>query len=145
MRVDVAPPHPGDSQVTPVAAPQTWRGNFWQGFVHAFAGVGYAIRTQRNMRVHLACAALAIILGVFFHISLLDFALLAIVIGAVLVMEMLNTVTEAIVDMVTQSYHPLAKVAKDVAAGAVLVSAIFAVIVGVLVFAPHLLALLAHH
>ena len=118
------------------------RATFLRSFVHASNGVLYALRTQRNARVHLAAAILAVALGIALHLSPVEFALIALAIMAVLVAEMLNTVAEAVVDLVTSEYHPLARVAKDVAAGAVLVCAIFAVIIGLLVFGPHLLPLL---
>src|SRR5215470_4743815 len=94
---------------------------FIAGFGYAFSGLWYALRTQRNARVHAAIALLAIILGVVLHISSIEFALVFVAITGVFITEMFNTVLEICVDLVSPEYHPLAKIAKDVAAGAVLV------------------------
>lgn len=107
-------------------------------FGYAFQGLWYTLRTQRNARVHLVAALLVVITGFLLHISALEFAILFVVIGTVFVAEMLNTVMEICVDLASPGYHPLAKIAKDVAAGAVLVNAIIAFIVGLCVFLPHL-------
>ncbi len=113
---------------------------FFRSFVYAAAGLSYTIRTQRNMRVHVAIAMVAAIVGVLLRISLIAFAILALTITTVLVAEMFNTVIEACLDIVTPEYHPLAKIAKDVAAGAVLISSILAVVIGLLLFLPPILA-----
>lgn len=115
---------------------------FIAGFGFAFSGLWYAIRTQVNMKVHLALAILALALGIALRISAVEFALVFVAIGVVMVAEMFNTVIEMCVDLASPSYHPLAKIAKDVAAGAVLLSAIMAIIIALFVFGPHLLALL---
>jgi diacylglycerol kinase (ATP) len=123
------------------AAPQ--RAKFFESFIHAWNGMIYAFQTQRNARVHLAAALAAITLGVALHLSPVEFAVIILAIIAVVGAELINTVAEAIVDLVTEAYHPLAKVAKDVAAGAVLWSAIGAIAVGIVIFGPHLLPLFA--
>lgn len=115
---------------------------FVASFGYAFQGLWYALRTQRNMRVHLVVALIVVIAGLLLRLSTLEFALLAIVIAGVMVAEMFNTVCEACVDLAQPEYHPLARIAKDVAAGAVLLSAILAVVVGILVLGPHLLMLI---
>jgi diacylglycerol kinase len=109
-------------------------------FGHAFAGLWYAARTQRNMRIHLAVALLATILGLYLRLHPTRWALLALTIGFVIVAELFNTVAEAAMDAATVHYHPLVKIAKDVAAGAVLLSAMIAVLVGLLVLGPPLWA-----
>jgi diacylglycerol kinase len=111
---------------------------FIASFGYAFQGLWYALRTQRNARVHLAIAILVTSAGLLLRISALEFALLSLVIAGVFIAEMFNTVFEICVDIAQPEYHPLAKIAKDVAAGAVLLSAILAVIVGLLVLGPHL-------
>jgi len=113
-----------------------------RSFGFAFQGVLYAVRTQRNMQIHLLIGVVVILAGLFFWITPAEWAGLLAVMALIYALEMINTVAEAIVDMVTEEYHPLAKVAKDVAAGAVLVAAIFAVGAGIAVFAPRLLHLL---
>ncbi|MDX1978299.1 MAG: diacylglycerol kinase family protein [Pseudanabaenaceae cyanobacterium bins.68] len=98
---------------------------------YAWAGVSYAFTTQRNFRIHLVIASLALSLDIHLRLSMVETAIICLTIGAVLVMELLNTALEAVVDLsVGQTYHLLAKIAKDCAAGAVLVSAVVAVVVG---------------
>ncbi|HEY4388950.1 MAG TPA: diacylglycerol kinase family protein [Ktedonobacteraceae bacterium] len=111
---------------------------FIASFKYAFRGIWYALRTQRNARVHVAIALLAILVGLLLHISTLEFALLVVMMSVVFIAEMFNTAIELCVDLASPGYHPLAKFAKDVAAGAVLLSALLAVVVGLLVFGPHL-------
>jgi len=115
---------------------------FIAGFGYAFNGLWYAIRTQRNVRVHVLIALLAIVLGIVLRISAVEFALIFVAITAVFIAEMFNTVFELCVDLASPEYHPLAKIAKDVAAGAVLLNAMLSVIIGLFVFGPHLLALI---
>jgi len=115
------------------------RAGFLRSFSFAGQGVWHVIRTQRNMRVHLAAATAVIILALILRVSAVDWACLLAVIALVLTAEALNTVVEAIVDLCTDEFHPLAKVAKDVAAGAVLISSVAAVGVGIAVFLPRLL------
>jgi diacylglycerol kinase len=115
---------------------------FIAGFGYAFSGLWYAMRTQRNIRVHIVMALLAIIASILLHISPLEFALIFIAITGVFIAEMFNTVMELCVDLASPQYHPLAKIAKDVAAGAVLANALLSIIIGLFVFGPHLLVLL---
>ena len=115
---------------------------FVAGFGYAFNGLWYALRTQVNMRVHLAIAVLTILLGILLHISTVEFAIIFVMIAIVFIAEMVNTVFELTIDLFSPEYHPLAKTAKDLAAGAVLLSAIFAIIVGLLIFGPRLWALI---
>jgi diacylglycerol kinase len=114
--------------------------NLLESFRCAFAGLGYALRTQRNTRVHLIIAAIVIALGLWLDLSFTQWSVLMLTIGFVLVGEMLNTVAETLVDLVSPGYHPLAGVIKDVTAGAVLLTAIISVVVGLLVLGPPLLA-----
>ena len=116
---------------------------FIGGFGFAFSGLWYALRTQRNARVHLAAALLVIITGLVLHISTLEFAIIFVAITGVFISEMFNTVIELCVDLASPGYHPLAKIAKDVAAGAVLLSAMLAAIIGLLILGPPLWTLLA--
>lgn len=112
--------------------------NLLESFRFAFAGLWYALRTQRNTRIHLTIAAGVIALGLWLGLSCTQWAVLALTIGFVLVSEMLNTVAETLIDLVSPGYHPLAKVVKDVTAAAVLLGAIVSVIVGLLVLGPPL-------
>ncbi len=113
-----------------------------ESFQHAFAGLGHALRTQRNARIHVSIALVVVILGVALKLDPVEFAVLTLTIGFVFVSELFNTVVETAIDLVTEEYHPLARQAKDVAAGAVLASSIAAVVVGLLVLGPPLLRLL---
>jgi diacylglycerol kinase len=114
--------------------------NILESFRFAFAGLWYALRTQRNTRIHLTIAAAVVGLGIWLHLSLTQWAVLTLTIGFVLVSEMVNTVAETLVDLVSPGYHPLAKTVKDVTAGAVLITAIISVIVGLLILGPPLWA-----
>jgi diacylglycerol kinase (ATP) len=109
-------------------------------FRWAFAGLWYTLRTQRNARIHLLAALAVTAMGLWLHLDALRWAVLALTIALVLFAEMINTVAEAVVDLITPDYHPLARVAKDVCAGAVLVTAVAAVVVGSLILGPPLLA-----
>jgi diacylglycerol kinase len=114
---------------------------FLRSFRYAFQGIGYALRTQRNARVHAAIACLVIAAGIYFRVNSVEWAVLALTIGTVFSAEMINTVAELAVDLLTQHYHPMAKIAKDVGAGAVLVAAIAAIGVGVAIFGPRVWAM----
>jgi diacylglycerol kinase len=114
---------------------------FLAGFGYAFSGLWYVLRTQRNAPVHVGIATLVIIAGIVLRISAVEFAILFITISSVFTAEMFNTVFELCVDLASPTHHPLAKIAKDVAAGAVLLSAILAVVIGLFIFIPHLWAL----
>ena len=118
-----------------------WRSDLPTSFGYALAGLRHVLRTQRNARIHLIIALLAITLATVLRLSLVEWAILALTIGFVFVAEMFNSVAEAAVDAVTQRFHPLAKTAKDIAAGAVIFAAIISVIVGLLLFGPRLWAL----
>lgn len=127
---------------TPTQFPRgEWKA-FIAGFGYAFTGLWHALRTQRNLRVHLLIGTLAIVLGVLLRISAVEFALIFVAITGVFTTEMFNTVLELCVDLASPDYHPLAKTAKDVAAGAVLLNAMLAIVLGLFVFGPHLWALL---
>jgi len=114
--------------------------NIIESFRFACAGLRYALRTQRNTCIHLVIAAGAIALGMWLGLLSTQWAVLVLTIGLVLASELLNTVAETLVDMVSPGYHPLAKVVKDVMAGVVLLAAIISVIVGLLVLGPPLWA-----
>ncbi|HZS90692.1 MAG TPA: diacylglycerol kinase family protein [Chloroflexota bacterium] len=120
---------------------QPHRGGLISSFRYAFAGIWWAIKTQRNMRVHLVLGICAVLLAIALGLDTAREAILALTVTLVLVAEMINTVVEAVVDLVSPTYHPLARVAKDVAAGAVLVTAIGSVVVGLFIFLPYLLPL----
>lgn len=113
-------------------------------FNYAINGLLYALRTQRNMRIHFGFALLALLLSVFFDVSKVELLVLFLTISLVIIAELINTAVEAVVDLYTRRYHPLARIAKNVAAGAVLFSAGNAVIVGYLIFIDDLTPLTLH-
>ncbi|PSO49879.1 MAG: diacylglycerol kinase [Cyanobacteria bacterium SW_9_44_58] len=109
-------------------------------FRYAFAGVRYTFATQRNFRIHTVIGSIAIGLGVFLEIAAVKMAVIGITIAFVLALELLNTALESVVDLtVKQSYHELAKVAKDCAAGAVLIGALVSLFVASIILLPPLL------
>jgi diacylglycerol kinase (ATP) len=117
--------------------------NLLHSFRYAAQGVSYAFRTQRNFRIHLAIGAIALSLSVYLQIPAVSCAVISLTIALVLVLELLNTALEAVVDLtVGREFHQLAKIAKDCAAGAVLVAAIAAVIVALILLLPHLFELI---
>ncbi|TJW12109.1 diacylglycerol kinase family protein [Parvibacter caecicola] len=113
-----------------------------QAFRCAGSGVIGCVRTQRNMKIHVAAAVAVVVAGLLCRLAPLEWCAVALCIGAVCALECVNTAVEAAVDLVTEEYHPLAKVAKDCAAGAVLVAAAASVAVGMLVFVPAICRLL---
>ncbi len=106
----------------------------FKSFLYAFRGILAAVRTQRNIRIHLTAAMYVTAFSFFYDLTRLEYVLLALTFGAVISCEMINTAVEAAVDISSPDYSEKAGFAKDVAAGAVLVAAIFAVVVGVLLF-----------
>lgn len=104
----------------------------------ALSGLKYTLLTERNMKIHMAAALAVFTLAGWLGLSRLEWGLLVLTVFLVLVAEMVNTSIERVVDMVTREYHPLAYTAKNVAAGAVLLAALNAVIMGFIIFLPHL-------
>ncbi len=114
--------------------------NLLRSFGYALAGLGWLVRTQRNARIHLVIALVAVALGAWLGLSGPEWAVLLLTIGLVLAAEAFNTALEAAVDLASPEWHALARIAKDVSAGGVLVLALAAVGVGVALFAGRLLA-----
>ena len=104
-----------------------------ESFGFAFSGIGQAF-AQRNMRIHLVFAILAIAACIVLECTVVEWAIVLVLIGLVIAAELFNTAIEAVVDLASPDIHPLAKRAKDIAAGAVLVLAITAVIVGLIIY-----------
>ena len=115
---------------------------FFYSFTYPIKGLKYAYRNEQNLAVDFGIALIVIIAGFIFKVSVTEWALLALTIGLVISFELVNTAIEAVVDLVTEEYHPLAKVAKDTSAAAVFVFAIVAAIVGLIIFLPKLWALI---
>lgn len=111
----------------------------YKSFGYAFQGIFNTIRTERNIKIHCAAAILVTIFGIWLQISKTEWMICFILFGLILALELVNTAVEATVDLFTEDRKPLAKKAKDAAAGAVLIVAIFAAVIGILIFIPKLL------
>jgi diacylglycerol kinase (ATP) len=105
-----------------------------RSFKYAGRGIAYCVKNERNMRIHLVVAAYVLIFSPFYAFTQTQYILLLLTIGIVLFAETVNTAIEAIVNLETQCYDNLARIAKDVAAGAVLICAIFAAAVGIILY-----------
>lgn len=127
----------------PPAAPAQRSTSVVASFRFAGAGLRYFFLTQRNARIHLAIAGVITLLAFWLDVGSLELAVLWLTMALVLVTEAMNTAIEATVDLVTETYHPLARIAKDTAAGAVLLAAVGAVLVGLAILAPPLIGRLA--
>lgn len=114
----------------------------WHRFVRSFScaieGIAYTVKTQRNMQIHLVAAVLALVSSWWLDISRNDILLVFFAIALVFALEIVNTAIEAAVDIASPDWHAKAKIAKDAAAGAVLVAACLAVLIGIAVFGPPL-------
>ncbi|MEM6837478.1 MAG: diacylglycerol kinase family protein [Cyanobacteria bacterium P01_C01_bin.120] len=121
--------------------PQAFRvaHNLASSFLYAWQGIYYALRTQRNFRIHVLVTLVVITTGILLRLPRADVAVLALTCGAVMALELINTALEAVVDLtVKQSFHELAKIAKDCAAGAVFIAALTAIAVAACLLAPPL-------
>jgi diacylglycerol kinase (ATP) len=127
------------SDTTLLLPPQTTR-MLLRSFGYAFEGVAYILRTQRNARIEIAIAIGAVALAAWLGISTVEWAVLVLTIVIVLALEWLNTALELAVSLASPEAHPSAKAAKDVAAACVLLGAAASIVVGLVLFAPRLLA-----
>jgi diacylglycerol kinase len=109
-----------------------------RSFRYAFGGLFHALRTQRNAWIHAAIAAAVLIVGIWVGLPLRDWAVIVLTVALVFTAEFINTSIEAVVDLASPDKHPLAKIGKDVGAAAVLVSALAAILVGLLILGPPL-------
>ncbi len=110
-----------------------------RSFEHAFAGLWYVLSTQKNTWIHLLATILTIVFAAWLQVSKIEWVVLILTIGTVWTAEFINTALEAVVDLASPAQHPLAKVGKDVGAGAVLVAAISSVAIGILILGPPLM------
>ncbi|HHW07903.1 MAG TPA: diacylglycerol kinase family protein [Clostridia bacterium] len=114
--------------------------NLWKAFGYAWAGLRWALARERNLRIHAAAALAVLAAGFLFGLNGLEWAVISLTVFFVLAAELFNTALEQVVDLtVGDRYHPLAKIAKDAAAGAVLLAALNAVIVGCIIFGSRIL------
>jgi len=112
-----------------------------RAFRDAFRGLADVWRTQRNARLHTAAAVAVVMAGLFLKISSLEWAAIVLCMAIVMALEAVNTALEYLTDLISPTYHPLAGKAKDAAAGAVLLGALGAAVVGVVIFGPKIAAL----
>ncbi len=116
------------------------KASLYKSFGYAFQGIGNTILHERNMQIHCTVAVLVVIFGFILHISVWEWMVCLLLFAIVMSLELVNTALEAVVDLATEERKPLAKKAKDAAAGAVLMSAIIAAILGGIIFFPKLWA-----
>lgn len=108
-------------------------------FKNAFAGIWWVLKTQHNFQIHIIAAIVVLILASILGLSAVEFTILVVAIILVIVAEMINTAVESMTDLIYETHHIRAKIAKDVSAGMVLVTALGAVILAILIFLPHIL------
>lgn len=118
---------------------KTGKNPLYKSFGYAFEGIFAGIRGERNMKIHCFAAVCVVVAGVLFHISVTEWCICLVLFGLILSLELVNTAIEAVVDLVTEDKKPLAK---DTAAGAVLIAAVMAAMAGLLIFVPKLISFL---
>ncbi len=121
---------------------KTGKNPLYKSFGYAFEGIFAGIRGERNMKIHCFAAVCVVVAGVLFHISVTEWCICLVLFGLILSLELVNPAIEAVVDLVTEDKKPLAKLAKDTAAGAVLIAAVMAAMAGLLIFVPKLISFL---
>ena len=107
-----------------------------RSFLFACQGVREAVRTERNIRIHLAMALVVILFGWYFSLNAMEWLFILAAIAGTITLELVNSAIERVVDLATDQIHPLAKQAKDMAAGAVFIYALFSIVVGLIIFLP---------
>ena len=115
-----------------------WK-RFYKSFQYAWDGIVLTFKSERNFQIHVAISIFMFIIGLVLRFSITEWMIVLFLIGGMLALELINTAIEHVVDMITSEKHPLAKAAKDAAAGAVLVYAILSVIIGIIIISKHLL------
>ncbi len=103
-------------------------------FSYALEGIGQALQTERNLKIHLIVGTIALVGAVFLGLSRLEFLILFLVIALVVVMELFNTVVERLIDLISPNFHPRVRIIKNMAAGAVLIAAVNAAVTGFILF-----------
>ena len=113
-----------------------------KSFGYAFKGIDDVIEHEPNMKIHVVVAILVVIMAIILKVSIIEWIILVLLIGAVLAAETINTTIENLVDMYTKEYDEKAKIVKDTAAGTVLILAITSAIIGLIIFIPKIIYLL---
>jgi diacylglycerol kinase len=111
---------------------------FRKSFHYAISGIHLALHSDQNLVVHFIVACIAVLAGVFLELTAFEMAILILTMTFVITVELANTVIEKVIDLIIREHHIHAKFAKDVASGMVLVTAVGAIIVGILIFTPHI-------
>ncbi|MBO0959460.1 diacylglycerol kinase family protein [Neobacillus sp. MM2021_6] len=114
---------------------------FISSFSYALSGILMALKTERNMRFHFISSILVVGMSSYFSITKVEWIFILFIIGGMFALELMNSAIERVVDLVSLDYHPLAKQAKDLAAGAVLLYAALAIVVGIIIFSPYVIRL----
>lgn len=109
---------------------------FFRSFQFAAQGIGTALKREQNIRFHVAAAVVVVLAGFLTDLSYMEWLVIVLLIGGMVALELINSAIERVVDLATSELHPLAKQAKDMAAGAVLVFAVASAIIGLLIFLP---------
>jgi diacylglycerol kinase (ATP) len=112
-----------------------------KSFGHAFEGLFHAVKHNRNLKIHFSTALIVIAASIFFHVTIFEKEILGVMILLVILSEMINTSIEEMVNLITTEHRREARIAKDVAAGMVLVAAMGSVIIGTFIFTPYVLKL----
>lgn len=115
---------------------------FLNSFKYPFSGLRYAYKNEQNLAFDVGMMVIVIIAGILLKISVVEWAILVITMGLIISFELMNTAIEAAVDLVTEEYHPLAKVAKDTSAASVLILAIVSIVEGLIIFLPKIINLI---
>ncbi|UWG96847.1 diacylglycerol kinase family protein [Dehalobacter sp. DCM] len=115
--------------------------DFSMSFKAAGNGIIYTLKTEKHMKFHVFAAAAVVLAGLFFHLSTVHWLFLVYAIGSVVVAELFNTAIERAIDLAEPNYNSLAGIGKDIASGAVLVTALQAVIIGIIIFGPNMIRL----
>lgn len=121
---------------------QQGKSTFYKSVGYALDGIEYAINHERNIKLEILAAIVASVMGFLLHITVIEWLILMLLIATILAFELINTAIERTVDLVTKDYHELARVSKDMAAGAVLILSCFAIIMGIVIFIPRIRELL---
>lgn len=114
---------------------------FFQSFQNSIAGLKNAYKNEQSMTLHFFSCLIVVILGIFYHMSPIEWAVSILLLGMIAATELINTALEAVVDLVTQKIHPLAKIAKDTASGAVFIFSLVAFICFLIIFLPKMLGI----
>ncbi len=116
---------------------------YQKSFFHAIDGIIYAIRYEHNMIIIFICSVLVFILGMLLNLNLQEWLFCILIIGLIMATELINSAIEAVVDLASPQFHPLAKIAKDTASGATLIFCLISLIGGIIIFLPKIMNLLS--